>query len=272
MTRTLYCDKLQAITSSGLATGSGAWVPILSYHRILPNPPAYDPAGNCTSMLVFARQLRWLADHGYRSAPLAELNRIFEQPDAERSPRPRSVVITFDDGYQDNFLYAWPVLTHFGFTATVFLVSDAIGADNSFDAGSGYDSVPMLTTKQIRLMHRGGLDFGSHTCSHPASLAALPDAGLDRELVESRAAIERLLDAPVEHFAYPYNRHDARVEAAVERAGYRLACAGVGTRASRFALPRLAPADRCGFRLDAYLRWRRLKRAVRARLPERLHL
>jgi len=112
-------------------------------------------------------------------------------------------------------------------------------------------------------MWRGGVGVGSHSRSHPASLPALPDNELERELAGSRRTIEGLLDAPVEHFAYPHSRVDARVERAVESAGYRLACAGVGTRFTRFCLHRVEPPAVRGPAIEATVAWRRLKRLVR---------
>jgi len=236
------------------------WMPVLMYHRIVPVLPEHDPFGNCISAATFERHLRWLARRGFVSTPLAALaNSCDHDREGRRVALRRSVAITFDDGYQDNYLHAWPLLKRYGFTATIFLVSDAIGGDNSFDATYASERVPMLTVDQIRQLQAQQIEFGSHTCSHPASLTQLLDAQLHDELVRSRSQLESLLDAPVEHFSYPHSQLDARVEAAVERAGYRLACAGTGSRFAQFCIHRVEARAAQGAALEAQMRWRKSK-------------
>jgi peptidoglycan/xylan/chitin deacetylase (PgdA/CDA1 family) len=239
------------------------WLPILAYHRIVPYLPEDDDAGNCVSVAAFERQLRWLSRRGYRSRSLAEVEGDLVGASIPR----RSVVITFDDGYRDNYLFAWPLLMRYGFSATIFLVSDAIGRDSSFDSLYAGPPVRMLDRQHILEMQRYGISFGSHSCSHPLSLPQLSEPALRRELEDSRSSLEDLLGNQVEHFAYPYCRFDGRVADAVERAGYRLACAGTGTDFSRFRLHRVSPRERSGAALEAQIGWRRLKHLAKGRVP-----
>lgn len=242
------------------------WAPILLYHRVVPVLPEHDPFGNCVTTATFESHLRWLAHRGYRSLSLADLETRFG-PNAARAPLPprRAIAITFDDGYHDNYLHAWPLLKQYGFSATIFLVSDAIGGDNGFDAAyHRRGPASMLSAGQIEEMHRhGGIGFGSHSCSHPDSLVPLSQPCLEDELLRSRITIEQIIQAPVAHFAYPHSQRDDRVEAAVRRAGYRLACAGVGTRFSPLCLHRIEARSRQGVLLEAHLKERWGKWLVR---------
>ncbi len=247
----------KAVSESRLA----AWVPVLLYHHVVPDPPLHDPYRNFVSTANFESHLRWLRTWGYQSVPLSELESAFTTP-GERLRR-RAVAITFDDGYADNYEYAWPLLKRYGFDATVFLVTDAIGRDSGFD--NAYPVSPMLTTNQIREMSLDGVALGSHTCSHPETLAALDDGELRRELDRSRASLEKLLEPPITFFAYPHSRHDRRVEQAVADAGYRLACGGTGTRFSRFCLTRVPAPDGSGASLGWAIAIRRLKFMVSGR-------
>jgi peptidoglycan/xylan/chitin deacetylase (PgdA/CDA1 family) len=237
------------------------WLPILLYHRVVPVVPRRDPYHNCVSSTAFASHMAWLAQRGYQTLSLDDVGKWLEQrrEDSPSLPR-RPMAITFDDGYQDTYRYAWPVLERYGFTASVFVVTDAIGGDNSFDIGPRSGGVPMLTGEEIRELHRYRVDIGSHTCSHPASLVDLADDRLVDELARSRATLEDVVGAPAEHFAYPHSKVDRRVEAAVRDAGYTLACAGVGRRFSRFCLQRVAPPAGGGARTELQIHWRRLKR------------
>jgi len=252
---------------SSASTRAVGWLPILAYHRVVDAPPAQDPAGNCVAAAIFERHLRWLADNGYTCIPLADVGRAFEAGGATHEPLPgRSVVLTFDDGYRDNYELAWPLLKRYGFTATIFLVSDSIGGYNSFDADLPGEPVPMLGWEQVREMRSAGITFGSHTSTHPSSLIGLDDHRLRRELAGSKAALEEGLNEPVEHFSYPHDQLDHRVEAAVEAAGYKLACAGVGSRFSRYRLARVSPPRRPDVSPARGLLERRLKWRLRNRL------
>lgn len=236
------------------------------YHRVVPQIPKGDSARMCISAAAFESQIRWLATRRYANLPLASVgDRLRAAPETPLRPR-RSVVITFDDGYLDNYLYAWPILKRYGFTATIFVVTEAIGGDSGFDAGYGTERAKMLSAAQIREMYRQGMDFGSHSCTHPETLAALPDDSLKLELERSREVLEGILDAPIRHFAYPHSKHDGRVEKAVERAGYNLACSGVGTRFSPFCLKRVQPPAWGGPAIEGQMLWRHLKWLAKRRL------
>lgn len=246
-----------------MSSSSRCWLPVLLYHRVAPRP-SEDPWNNFVSPETFESHLRWLRSWGYQSIPLgAVADALTGGP---RLPR-RAIAITFDDGYLDTHQFAWPLLRRYGYGATVFLVSDAIGDDSAFDAGSGYEPAPMLGWDQIRMMAIEGIEFGSHTSSHPETLVDLDGATLRRELMSSRRTIEAALDQPVDLFAYPHSKHDGRVEAAVAEAGYRLACGGVGTRFDPFCVSRVEAPQAPGPVVTLVAGWRRLKWRARATLP-----
>lgn len=93
-------------------------VPVLMYHHVSPAPGLVT-----VSPAIFRAQMAWLAAHGYRSAGTQELAAFLAG-----APLPdKSVVITFDDGYLDNYLYAHPVLQEFGFRAVLFLITGWLG-------------------------------------------------------------------------------------------------------------------------------------------------
>ncbi len=239
------------------------WLPVLLYHRVAPRPRE-DPWGNFVSPDTFESHLRWLRMRGYQSVPLNTIAKALEGG----TPVPRRrIAITFDDGYMDTYEYAFPLLRRYGFSAAVFLVSDAIGGDSSFDSASGYEPAPMLGLDEISEMALAGIEFGSHTCSHPQSLVDLNETSLHAELRRSRRAIEAVVNAPAELFSYPHGRLDRRVETAVAAAGYRLACAGVGTRFEPLHVSRVAPPQAPGPAVDVVTSWRRFKWRVRSALP-----
>lgn len=248
-----------AVESSSEAMTS--WFPILLYHRVLPTPTAPDPYRNCVSTAAFRSHLRWLQAHGYSSLPLTA---GAVGPSLRRHGK--HVAITFDDGYEDNYVHAWPVLKEFGFTASIFVVTNIIGGMNDFDAGLGGAPARMLRPEQICELHAHGFGIGSHSCSHPPSLTELGDTTLREELVRSRTVLEDLIQAPVNTFSYPRSRVDRRIEAAVKDAGYHLALAGEGSSFSRYRMHRVFAPPGEGNALARQLRLRRLKRLIRVAL------
>jgi peptidoglycan/xylan/chitin deacetylase (PgdA/CDA1 family) len=170
---------------------------------------------------AFERQMAWLARRGYRSATLADL-----VSGAADGPGPL-VVVTFDDGYRDNFTLALPVLERHGFVATVFAVSDYVGTQRIFPwdepklaALPDPDPFRVLDWDELRDLRERGFEIGSHTCSHPHELRALPAEERWEELVRSKRDLEAKLGAPVVSFCYPRGSVDPDVVRAVEEAGY----------------------------------------------------
>ena len=172
-------------------------IPILMYHSISKNP---EPRGNpyfhtCTAPQVFREHLNLLARNGYKTIGLAEAVRRLEQ--ATQSTE-KLVVLTFDDGFADFYTEAFPALSARGYAATVFLPTAYIG-----DTPRSFNGMACLTWDQVRELRQAGIEFGSHTVTHP-QLTTLPAADVERELRSSKKGIEDRLGAPVASFSYPY--------------------------------------------------------------------
>jgi peptidoglycan/xylan/chitin deacetylase (PgdA/CDA1 family) len=171
-------------------------VPILMYHSISDNlfgksHPYYQIN---TSPIIFARQMKWLRDTGYRSLSLSQLHAAFE---CGHVP-PKAVVITFDDGYQDFYTDAFPALRKYDFTATVFLVTGRIQ-----ETSMRIEGVDYMTWREVRELNREGIEFGSHTVSHP-DLRSLGPEEIDYELGYSKETIDDHLGSSLNSFAYPF--------------------------------------------------------------------
>jgi len=211
-------------------------VPILLYHKIGRPPRGAKVAGQHLSPGLFRRQLCYLRDHNYTSISLLDVVR----PGTLLPPK--AVAITFDDGHLSVYQHAFPALAEYGFRATVFLVAGALG-DSDFEQEAGRDvEGPLLGLPELREMQSAGIQFGSHTLTHP-HLTALPPDQARREITQSRARIEQVLGFPCVTFSYPYGDWDERVRELVEEAGYEAACTTVRAAARRggdpLALPRI---------------------------------
>jgi peptidoglycan/xylan/chitin deacetylase (PgdA/CDA1 family) len=210
-------------------------VPILMYHRVHAAPPPSQ-----RSLTVhpadFARQMRWLKQHRYRTITQRELNDALF---LGKRLGPRPILITFDDGYSDVFHRALPVLERLDMRATAYVISGrTLRSDTVF-----------LTWHLLRALERDGVEIGSHTITH-RDLTSLSDGEALRELLRSRRAFERRLGQPVRWLAYPFGAYDSRIERLARRAGYVLAVTtehGVVQSARRpLALRRLRVLDSTG--------------------------
>ncbi len=189
-----------------------SWVPILCYHRVCPEAEFGKFRSICVTPENFRSQMRLLKTLGYTS--LSIQNFIANQRLQKNIPS-KSVVITFDDGYADNFTRAFPILKEFGMTANIFLVTDLIGKVNAWDG----EQVPLLNPDQIRSMRDGGMIFGSHTRNHIDMTKEVPEK-VKAELEGSRRQVEEITLRKDTAFCYPYGRLNEETKRQVRDAGY----------------------------------------------------
>jgi peptidoglycan/xylan/chitin deacetylase (PgdA/CDA1 family) len=224
-----------------LGPNARARVPILMYHSISDNlfgksHPYYHIN---TSPEVFAGQMRCLRQAGYRTIDLCQLVDGLNQVE----DLTRTVVITFDDGYQDFYTEAMPVMKQCGFSATIFLATNRIQ-----DTSVCLEGVNYLTWREVRELHAEGIQFGSHTVTHP-DLRSLGPEQIEYELGYSKEMIENKLGVAVNSFAYPFafpeeNENFTRflldeLENQGFQNGVTTMLGRAGKHHSRFFLPRL---------------------------------
>ena len=205
---------LQPLNPTGVTTDHIQTVPILCYHRF----------GAGTSKMVmspakFATQLDWLARNGYRVIRLAEAAELRDFLAGRKALPAKSVVITFDDGYESVHRHAFPLLRQYGFPATLFVYTDFVGAGDA------------LRWSQMKEMADSGLvDIQSHSKSHRNLIERLAGEtderyriNLTAEMQVPRDLIQRQLEGvKVRHIAYPYGDANATVTDAATRQGFEL--------------------------------------------------
>lgn len=196
-----------AVVASAVFLKTEYVIPVIMYHSI-------DRNDKITKLSVspesFERQMAFLRAHRYNVVGLDAIVRYLEKK--EPLP-PKTIAVTFDDGYYNNYEHAFPVLKKYRIPATIFVIVDKIGQP-------GY-----LGWDQIREMAGSGVvTIGSHTNTHPF-LTGLSTAALTEELKGSKDALELALGAPVDSVCYPMGACDDRVERLAREAGYRCAVA-----------------------------------------------
>lgn len=158
---------------------------------------------------------------------VVSLRSLTEDRDSSVS-KPR-LVITFDDGYRDNYTNALPVLDRLGLVATFFVTTGTVGGELKTHSGP----LPTMTRDQLIDLADRGHEVGSHGGTH-RSLIDLPEGDIHREVSESRERLESWLGETVTSFSYPNGDVDERVLEATRRAGYERA---VSTREALVSTP-----------------------------------
>jgi peptidoglycan/xylan/chitin deacetylase (PgdA/CDA1 family) len=189
-------------------------LPILCYHNVAAAPKDAPFKLLYVSPESFERQLWILRRLGLRGVSIGEgIARL------RNGASHGCVVFTFDDGYTDAVTTAAPLLKRYGFAATCYVVSGAVGAYNTWDAEYLRERKPLMSGAQIEQWLGAGMEVGSHSCTHPR-LHKLPSDAALAEIAESRAALRKMLGVPIEHFAYPFGHFTTETVALVRRAGY----------------------------------------------------
>lgn len=177
---------------------------ILTYHSI-------DNSGSVvsTSPETFQRQMQYLSEASFN---VISLNAIMDCLHENRPLPSRALAITFDDGYENVYTEAFPVLEKYGFGATGFLITDYCGKHSDWPGNSpSFERRPLLSWSEIEEMRRHGFDFGAHTATHP-DLTRVSIQQAEREITGSKAEIEDRLGVEARCFAYPYGKYNSEVQ------------------------------------------------------------
>lgn len=254
-------------------------VPVLMYHHVSPSPGLVT-----TSPENFRAQVRWLAGNGYTTIGCDDLARFLK---GEPLPA-KSVLLTFDDGYLDNYVYAHPILAECGFKAALFLITGRIGDGPARASAGETDVLPptpahqacteavlagradevMLRWSEVeRMRAAGSFEFHSHTHTHTRwdkaeADPAMRHARLGEDLARSRAVLQEKVGGASRHLCWPQGYNDAGYRATARAAGFsHFYTVGRGTcvpRTSIEEIPRIVVKDKgplwLGSRLAIYRR------------------
>lgn len=189
--------------------GSAAVLPILMYHHLA------DLAADATELdktwtvspAAFRAQMKLLTDRGFHSVSMPQLVAFFKQG----KPLPdKPIVISFDDGWEEQYKQAYPALKQVGLIGTFFVYTKPI------------DHAPYMTWDQLKEMSASGMDVEAHTLTHPHLRTIAPDQA-EKEITDSKSVLEKQLGKTVVALSYPFGEYDAAVVAMVKGAGFQSA-------------------------------------------------
>lgn len=191
-------------------------LPVLMYHRVVDGEPATSKYNIHITGENLEKHLLFLKVRKFTTVTFSD---ILEK----RLPK-KPVILTFDDGYEDNYHHLLPILRKYDMKAVVYLVGDRKN-NNHWDMRNGEPEVPLMSDEQIKAMAASGLvEFGAHSMSH-SRLVDLPLVEIEREIQESKKAIEALVGKPAVSFAYPYGNLNEEVKRVTAEAGFRFGIA-----------------------------------------------
>lgn len=190
-------------------------IPILTYHSIDESDSVIS-----TRPQTFRRQMMFLKNENFNVVSLKTLGRHL----LENKPLPpKTIVLTFDDGFQNFYTTAFPILNEYDFRATVFLITDFCGKFNDWAENlPSLERSRLMDWNEIRELSEYGYEFAAHSRTHP-DLTRISIEKAESEMAESKSAIEDNLGIAAASFAYPYGKYNASIEQ-LARNYYKSAC------------------------------------------------
>ncbi len=211
--------------SARMALAAPAFMPVLMYHKI-PDAPLATKHQIFVTKENFAKHLAYFKSHGLSPITFRDYQDFASarRPLAEFPKRP--LVLTFDDGYLDNYTNLLPLMQQYGYRGVLYLLGDFEVRHNQWDLAVDPTEprADLMNEAQKQAFVAAGWEIGAHTQSHPR-LAALPPAAAATEIASSKAELERRLGIEVLSFAYPYGDLSPATKQLVAEAGFTYAVA-----------------------------------------------
>jgi peptidoglycan/xylan/chitin deacetylase (PgdA/CDA1 family) len=187
-------------------------IPVMVYHSIRPYVKGESKTQDMYDITpeLFESELVYIRDHGYTTITFADVIANFDNG----TPIPaKPVILSFDDGWRNEYEYAFPLLKKYDMKGTFFIFTNPIV----------HHKAQWMSWSEVREMDKAGMEIAGHTHTHPFLTKLTTDAELDKEIGESKKFIEEEIGHPITVFAYPFGEKNPQVERAVKRAGYVLA-------------------------------------------------
>ncbi|MGE8205757.1 polysaccharide deacetylase family protein [Heyndrickxia sp. NPDC080065] len=194
-------EQKEVDTSQWIDVNEPAKIPILMYHSISSGNSLRVPKEE------FRAHMKWLKDNGYYTLSPEEAYLVLTQ---NKIPTEKTVWITFDDGYEDNYTEAYPILKEYGLKASIFMIGKLIDKNNH------------LTTNQMLEMSTNEISIESHTYSHLELNSLTPSQQME-EMKRSKELFDHMLDQETSILCYPVGQYNEETLKLAEETGYKMA-------------------------------------------------
>ena len=217
-------DRIERLYSQVYVEKTRRELPVIMYHRVVKDDQEKGIHGTWVEAARFREHLQYLKDHGYETVTFDDLRNGGYRKRFDHNHK-KWVMLTFDDGYVDNYTTAFPLLKEFGFKAVIFLLSHRdYNAWDADDPEHPEKKLPLMSQDMVAEMAAYGIEFGAHTMTHPR-LAHLPLTQARAEIFTCKATLEAKYGHEFKTFAYPYGDLNPEVKALVKEAGFDFAVA-----------------------------------------------
>ncbi len=195
-------------------------IPVLQYKRITQENPAKGE-DDAVSAAKFEKQLQFLSQKKFSALTFFDFQKIIEDK-LEIPAKP--VVLTFDCGYEDFYLNAFPLLQKYNLKAVVFAVADKKLTNDEWCRRENNKMFSLMNNEQISIVKNSGIEIGSQSFSHKRLNFCTPDEQ-KIEIVNSKIELEKRFNAEIISFAYPFGTMNEEIKHCVKNAGYKFAVA-----------------------------------------------
>ena len=196
-------------------------IPVIMYHRVINKSENEGIYGTYIYEDIFRKHLQYLKDKNYTVITFKDLDKIGWRNRFEKGKK--YIILTFDDGYKDNYDLAFPILKEFDFKATIFLMGRS--TYNEWDVKAGGEiEFPLMSVEMIKEMQDYGIEFGAHTFNHP-KLNTLSNEEIEYQIVDVKKPLEEKIGKEIITFAYPYGILNDYAKKMTKKAGYTFALA-----------------------------------------------
>ena len=198
-------------------------MPVIMYHRVIKDETEKGVHGTYVTVEQFEEQMKYLKKKGYETVTFKDLlnNRYKQRFDKDK----KWIMLTFDDGYKDNYENAFPILKKYQFKGIIYIL-DGIEY-NKWDVENSENSekrFTLMNRDELLEMQNYGIEFGGHTCTHPR-LTELSLEETKTEVINSKFNIEKTIGRELLSFAYPYGSLNEEIKKIPQEIGYRFAVA-----------------------------------------------
>ncbi len=216
-------DKIEKLYAKNFVLTKKYEIPVIMYHRVIRDKSQGGVHGIYVTEEQFEKHLKYLKDSNYETITFKDLlnNKYKERFNKGK----KQIILTFDDGYTDNYNYAFPLLKKYGFKCVIYLLSHLDYNRWDVEVKSNPEKeFKLMNLDMLKEMEAYGIEFGGHTKTHP-KLATLPIEEAREEILTSKKVLEEKLGHSLISFAYPYGNLNEEVKEIVKNSGYSFAVA-----------------------------------------------
>lgn len=219
----IIVEKIENIYARNYVLTKKYEIPVIMYHRVIRDKSEGGVHGIYVTESQFEKHLKYLKQKGFETITFKDLLNNKYKDRFNRGKK--QIILTFDDGYTDNYNYAFPLLKKYGFKCVIYLLSHL--NYNKWDVEvkeNPEHKFELMDMSMIKEMEKYGIEFGGHTKTHP-KLATLPIEIAQEEILTSKKVLEEKLGHALISFAYPYGNLNEDVKKIVKNSGYNFAVA-----------------------------------------------